>query len=71
MAYDLGTGQLLHFGGFPSEGGLLGDTWTWNGSTWTELSPASNPQAITTPLWPMTPAPGQPLLDALVPLTSG
>jgi hypothetical protein len=47
MAYDRGTGQLLLFGGqdlhfaFP----FLDDTWTWNGTTWTELNPATSPPA--------------------------
>jgi hypothetical protein len=40
---------VLLFGGVgsPSEGGdfgLLSDTWSWNGATWTELSPARSPE---------------------------
>jgi hypothetical protein len=42
MAFDPGTGQLVLFGGtYP--GANLNDTWTWNGTTWTQLSPASSP----------------------------
>ena len=45
MAYDQGTGQLVLFGGYHGVRGSLyfGDTWTWNGSTWTKLSPAASP----------------------------
>ena len=49
MAYDPAAGQLVLFGGFThpgfGAGGLLGDTWTWDGTTWTELSPATIPSA--------------------------
>ena len=43
MAYDPGTGQLVLFGGY--DGGFLDDTWTWNGSTWTQMTPATSPPA--------------------------
>jgi hypothetical protein len=49
MAYDAGTGQLLLFGGDgdgisgPGGDGELGDTWTWNGTTWAKLSPVNSP----------------------------
>jgi hypothetical protein len=37
---------MLLFGGqsdrYP---GYLGDTWSWNGTTWTKLSPATSPTA--------------------------
>src|SRR5712691_1002940 len=48
MAYDAATGQLLLFGGSTrpgTQGGYLGDTWTWNGTTWTRLHPAAAPSA--------------------------
>jgi hypothetical protein len=47
MAWDAGNDRLLLFGGAASiNGGALSDrTWTWNGSTWTELSPAHRPGA--------------------------
>jgi hypothetical protein len=35
--YDPATGQLLLFGG-SSNSGSFNDTWTWNGSTWTQTS---------------------------------
>ena len=43
MAYDAATGQVVLFGG--SNGSNLGDTWTYNGTTWTQQSPASSPSA--------------------------
>jgi hypothetical protein len=46
MAYDPATGTMLLFGGqsnrYPC---YLGDTWSWNGTTWTELSPSASPPA--------------------------
>lgn len=44
MAYDAATGQLLLFGGaVSSSSGVIGDTWTWNGATWTQLDPPTSP----------------------------
>jgi hypothetical protein len=45
MTYDASTGQLLLFGGQPCAASCapVGDTWTWNGSTWTKLSPKASP----------------------------
>ena len=53
MVYDAATRTVLLFGGFglvsggpPADGGEysgFSDTWSWNGTTWTKLSPASNP----------------------------
>jgi len=55
MAYDAATGTVLLFGGmgllttgppaYRGGYGGLSDTWSWNGTTWTKLSPASNPGA--------------------------
>ena len=42
MAFDAGTGQLVLCGGNRS-GAILNDTWTWDGTTWTQQSPI--PQA--------------------------
>jgi hypothetical protein len=46
-AYDAACGQVLLFGGdtdspLPPAGG----TWTWNGTTWTQLIPALNPPGL-------------------------
>ena len=43
MAYDPATHDLVLFGGFDSTNGVLGDTWLWTGSTWTEVS-STGPQ---------------------------
>ena len=37
MAYDPATGDMVLFGGY-SVTGVLDDTWTWYGTTWTEVS---------------------------------
>ena len=44
MAYDPATGTVVLFGG-TGHGALLGDTWTWNGTTWTQQTPATSPPA--------------------------
>jgi hypothetical protein len=44
MAYDAAQGQVVLFGGGVG-GGLLNDTWVWNGTNWTQLSPANSPPA--------------------------
>jgi len=44
MVYDPATQQLLLFGGGATPAGPFnGDTWTWNGTTWTQLHPANSP----------------------------
>jgi hypothetical protein len=48
MAYNSSTSQVVLFGGYNSEGmgdtlGLLNDTWTYDGTTWTQQSPATSP----------------------------
>lgn len=44
MAYDAATGQLILIDGFPDSNPLLPSlTWDWNGTTWTQLSPATSP----------------------------
>ena len=44
MAYDPGTGNVVLFGGNSGVGNLTyNDTWTWNGTTWTQLSPTTSP----------------------------
>lgn len=44
MAYDAATGNTVLFGGF-THFRELGDTWTWNGHTWTKQHPAASPSA--------------------------
>ena len=44
MAYDPVTGQLVLFGGYRVGGDIdFNDTWTYDGTTWTEQSPATSP----------------------------
>jgi hypothetical protein len=46
MAYDPASQQLLLFGGGATTGtGFSNQTWTWNGTTWTRLHPATSPPA--------------------------
>ena len=45
MAYDPQTQTTILFGG-DDEGRTLDDTWSWNGSSWTELHPATSPIAL-------------------------
>lgn len=42
MAYDAKDGYVVLFGGGSPSGGL-GDTWTFSGGKWAELSPATSP----------------------------
>jgi hypothetical protein len=44
MAYDPATGNIVLFGG-SANGSGLNETWTFNGTTWTHLSPATSPPA--------------------------
>jgi hypothetical protein len=43
MFYDAATQNVILFGGYDGE--YLGDTWSWDGTTWTQLSPTSSPSA--------------------------
>ena len=54
IAYDSGTGQLVLFGGTGTTGALA-DTWTWNGTTWTQQSPATSPGRAPRRRWPSIP----------------
>jgi len=47
MAYDAATGTAVLFGGAEDTAGFLlfGDTWTWDGTTWTKQAPATSPSA--------------------------
>jgi hypothetical protein len=50
MAYDPATRTMLLFSGFSDQigsAGYLDDTWSWNGTTWTQLFPAASPPART------------------------
>ena len=43
MAFDAARGQVVMFGGRAADGQLLGDTWTWDGGSWTQQHPAVSP----------------------------
>jgi hypothetical protein len=45
MAYDPLDGEIVLFGGLGPQGRLMRDTWTWNGTDWTRLSPTHRPLA--------------------------
>jgi len=45
IAYDEATGSVLMFGGAGSTGAPEGDTWTWDGSSWSQQHPATSPSA--------------------------
>ena len=44
-AYDAASHQVVLFGGIGAEGAALNDTWTWDGSRWTQQHPATSPPA--------------------------
>jgi uncharacterized protein (TIGR03437 family) len=48
MAFDSAHGQVVLFGGAATDSVItappaLGDTWLWNGTTWTQASPQTSP----------------------------
>ena len=43
MAYDAAAGNIVLFGGASSTGTFLNETWTWDGTTWTQQSPSVSP----------------------------
>jgi hypothetical protein len=43
LAYDSANRRTILFGGGTAYGGTLGDTWAWDGVTWSQLSPLSSP----------------------------
>jgi hypothetical protein len=43
MAWDGAAGNIVLFGGMDSNGTYLNDTWTWDGTTWTQQFPPVSP----------------------------
>lgn len=43
MSFDPATGKVVLFGGIGLNHEYLADTWSWDGSTWSRLSPAASP----------------------------
>lgn len=46
LTYSAKAGGLLVFGGEPSGGGSLDDTWLWNGQTWLQQHPTVSPPPV-------------------------
>ena len=42
MAYDPAHNRVILFGGRNAAGAALGDTWLWNGTTWTDVTATAN-----------------------------
>jgi hypothetical protein len=45
MTWDGAAEDIVLFGGVDASGAALNDTWTWNGTTWTQQFPAVSPPA--------------------------
>jgi hypothetical protein len=45
MTYDAGLGKVVLFGGVGNPSVLLNDTWTFDGTTWTDVSDTTRPSA--------------------------
>jgi hypothetical protein len=45
MAYDVGRQRVVLFGGADGVGVPFSDTWEWDGSSWVQRAPVSNPSA--------------------------
>jgi IPT/TIG domain-containing protein/galactose oxidase-like protein len=47
MTYDAARGRVVLFGGLTNPGGaFLGDTWTWDGTNWTQEFPPNSPPPL-------------------------
>jgi hypothetical protein len=50
MAYDAVRGRVILSGGIGAKATIFGDTWEWDGSTWTRLE-LTGPQLYAPMLW--------------------
>jgi hypothetical protein len=51
MAYDADLGVIVLYGGHSNPGAqALGDTWTYEGTTWTEVNPAADANNLPSPM---------------------
>jgi hypothetical protein len=69
MAYDAATKQVILFGGqsVASGSSALSDTWSWDGSRWTQLSPATSPPPMAAHTLAYDPATSQLVLFGVEP----
>jgi len=44
-AFDTGSGVVVLHGGMTTDGTVMADTWTWDGTTWTDVSDIGGPGA--------------------------
>jgi hypothetical protein len=76
LAYDGSTGQVVVFGGqllgsTSAAGEVMGDTWTWDGTSWTEQEGgAPTATASATPVPTLSGVPSLPPVPSTSPLTS-
>jgi hypothetical protein len=61
MAYDAATKTVILFAGFHGTG-YWDDTWSWNGTAWTQLSPATSPSGRDSAAFVYDPATSQMIL---------
>src|SRR2546429_282673 len=59
-ASDAADGKVVLFGG--NNGGWLGDTWTWNGTDWSQQTPLDHPRPWYAPGMAQDTADGQVVL---------
>jgi hypothetical protein len=70
MVYDPATKDVVLFGGYDGSS-VLGDTWVWNGSTWSKLTPSAAPSARESAAMVFDQASGQLLLfGGIVPVAN-
>ena len=62
MVFDSARSDDVLFGGLSSSGAALGDTWTWSGTNWTQLSLSSAPPARSGAVMAYDPALGETIL---------
>lgn len=62
MTLDVAHNVNVLFGGYGSSGANLGDTWTWSGSTWTQVFSSSSPSARRGAVMAYDPALGETVL---------
>ena len=56
LAYDADIGDVVLFRGYNAVGGeALNDTWTWNGTTWSQVQTRLIPTGATAPRWSTIP----------------